>query len=323
VDAHHRSKEKQMKAANRAPWLGIELRHLAALSAVAREQSFRGAAESLGYVQSAVSQQLAHLEQLVGARLVERRRGASRVALTDAGKLVLHHFDEILERFVAAQADVEALRDGRAGRLRVGVFESVAARLVPRILAGFGRSAPGFEVELHEARDPATLAERMETGELDVAFGIAPLPSGPFEAHELLSDPYRLLLPAGWKLPSRPGPEDMAGLPLIGGDDDRVEDQLRARGAEPRIVLRSTSDAAVQALVAAEIGAAIVPRLSVNPNDDRTVALELGDLIAPRLLVLYRNRERRRAAAVDTFTEASTLACLETFTEGRSYVLAA
>src|SRR5256885_14315151 len=70
-------------------WLGIELRHLTALEAVAREGSFGRAAKSLGYTQSAVSQQIAALERIVGARLVERPGGPRPVSPTEAGEALL------------------------------------------------------------------------------------------------------------------------------------------------------------------------------------------------------------------------------------------
>src|ERR687885_400028 len=56
-------------------WAGLELRHLLALDAVAREGSFGRAAVSLGYTQSAISQQIAALERIVGERLLERQGG--------------------------------------------------------------------------------------------------------------------------------------------------------------------------------------------------------------------------------------------------------
>src|SRR4029079_13052473 len=100
-------------------WLGVEVRHFAALDAVAREGSFGRAAESLGYTQSAISQQIATLEKIVGETLVERPGGPRAVSLTDAGELLLRHAEAIVARIDATRADISALRAAEAGALRV------------------------------------------------------------------------------------------------------------------------------------------------------------------------------------------------------------
>ena len=91
------------------PWLGLEVRHLAALEAVGKEGSFSRAARRLGYTQSAISQQIATLERIVGERLVERPGGPRRVSLTEAGELLLRHAEGITPRLAAAHADLRAL----------------------------------------------------------------------------------------------------------------------------------------------------------------------------------------------------------------------
>src|SRR5581483_10123196 len=90
-------------------WHGVELRHLAALQALAQERSFGRAGRRLGYTQSAISQQIAALERAVGERLVERPGGPRPVTLTEAGRLLLRHADAIVARLQAAQADMAAL----------------------------------------------------------------------------------------------------------------------------------------------------------------------------------------------------------------------
>ena len=95
-------------------WAGVELRHLVALDAVAREGSFRRAATRLGYVQSAISHQIAALESLTGKRLIERSRGTRPLSLTDAGEILLSHADAVIARVRVAQAELAAL-DGNGG----------------------------------------------------------------------------------------------------------------------------------------------------------------------------------------------------------------
>lgn len=293
---------------NQQPWLGIELRHLAALCAVAREGSFRGAAESLGYVQSAVSQQLAQLEQIVGVPLVVRRRGQAPPALTEQGERLLGHFGDILRRISAAQADIEAMQEGPSGRLRVGLFESAATGLMPQILAALGRSGSSLQIALEESRDAAAVAERVEQGALDVAFGVTPLPPGPFATRHVLTDPYVLLAPASWSLPSQPDADELAALPLVGVDCG-VKEELRALGVERGTLPHSTGDAAVRELVAAGLGAAILPRLSVVPRVPRTVTVELDHVLRPRQLVLYWHRGRRMSPSLDAFLAAAAEVC--------------
>src|SRR2546421_1219211 len=122
-------------------WLGVELRHLAALEAVAEEGSFGRAARRLGYTQSAVSQQIAQLEKLVGATLVERPGGPKAVSLTDAGRLLLRHADAIVARLHAAQADMSALLQGEAGPPPGGIPQSGGARGPPPLIQPL---KPGF-----------------------------------------------------------------------------------------------------------------------------------------------------------------------------------
>src|SRR3982751_5789847 len=145
-------------------WLGIELRHLLAIEAVAREGSFGRAATSLGYTQSAVSQQIAMLERIVGERLVERPGGPRRVSLTEAGVLLVRHAEAIVARLAAAQADLAALLDGEAGRRRRGVCQSRGQRTLPELMRRFANEWPKVEVALTESADDAELLRLVERG---------------------------------------------------------------------------------------------------------------------------------------------------------------
>lgn len=294
-------------------WLGVELRHLAALDAVAREGSFRRAAASLGYVQSAISQQIASLERTVGQRLVERSRGGGPLCLTEAGELVLQHAAAILARVKAAQADIAALGEGQAGELRVGITQSIGVRILPQLMSRFAPAWPGVRLRPTEAPADLALYEAVERGEVELSFVELPAAAGPFELQELMSDPYVLVVRRDSPLARGPLTlKELAGVPLIGHTEcrglARVEAQLRARGVEPEFAFRSDVNATIQALVGAGVGAAVLPALAVDQTD-ALVALRDLPAVPPRILAIARHRDRYHSPAARAFVDAAVELC--------------
>jgi len=288
----------------------IELRHLAALDAVGRARSFVAAARDLGYTQSAISQQIAALERAVGQRLVERPGGPRPVALTEAGTLLLRHADSIVAQLDAAEADMAALAAGAAGPLRVGIFQSVGARILPGLLRRFREAWPRVEVRVREETTAADLVSLVEHGELDLAFADLPLPDGPFEWNEILRDPYVLVVPKDDPLAQResaPPLRELAGRPLVTWRQlGEPETFLRGRVPDLNVVFRSDDNGTLMGLVAEGLGYAVAPQLVVNPRNPAYVALPFGNRVPPRQLAIVWHRDRYRSAAAAAFIELSS-----------------
>jgi molybdate transport repressor ModE-like protein len=289
-------------------WLGVELRHFLALEAVARTGSFAKAAAALGYTQSAVSQQIAALERMVGQRLVERPGGPKPVSLTEAGRLLLTHADAIAARVAAAQADLEALGKGEAGTLQVGVFQSVGQRILPELMRRYLGAWPEVQVTLTESADDEELLALVERGELDLTFADLPLVEGPFEHVELLRDPYVLVVASDSPLAGRDKPptlREISDLDLISHKHCRTVKRLEPMFGRPLdFVFRSDHNQTVQALVGAGVGSALVPRLTMDPEDPATTMIEMPKL-PPRVIALAWHRDRYRTPAARAFVETA------------------
>jgi DNA-binding transcriptional LysR family regulator len=295
----------------RNKWHGIEFRHLAALAAIDQEHSFSRAADSLGYSQSAISQQILVLERIVGQDLVTRPGGPQPVRLTAAGAALVAHAEAILARLAAARADINALGEGTPATLSVGCYQSAGARILAPMLSRFGSASPGVQLMLREAADDGVLLESVERGDLDLAFVVFPLQDGPFEAVELLSDPYVLLVRSDSELVANGKPitvRQLARRPLIGYRNLRrvhlPEARLGARVSDANIVFRSDDDETIHALVAEGIGIAVVPWLSYNRHDDRLAAVPIA--VPERVVGLAWHRERNLTAAARSFIEIAT-----------------
>jgi molybdate transport repressor ModE-like protein len=291
-------------------WGALEVRHMKAFAAVVDEGTFSAAARSLGYTQSAVSQQIGALERIVGAPVLRRPPGGRRpLELTDAGRVVLTHARPLLARVKAAQADVARLAGGEAGEIAVRTFQSFGARLLPGVLAAFRARCPGVEVRIDEALDVDALLGAVESGDVDVSFAALPLPEGPFALRELCDDAYVLVTRAG--RPER-GLGDLDGHRLLGirgcQSTRAVELQMFARGVAPEAWSRFDNNAIIQALVAAGEGVAIVPELTIDAGDPAIEVHPLPELPARRLIAVW-HRERALSAAAREFVDAAAEAC--------------
>jgi len=289
-------------------WLGIELRHLAALDAVETEGTFGRAAIKLGYTQSAVSQQIATLERIVGEKLIERPGGPRPVTMTEAGRLLLRHATSIVARLQAAQADLAALSAGEAGSLHVGIFQSVGAKILPEVMRRFKTAWPQVDVELRESHSDRELADLVERGILDVSFVQLPLDNPWLETLLVLRDDYVLVSAADSSFPAErrtPALREIAEQPLIGYRSCRatelVFDQIRASGIEPNVVFRSDENGVVQGLARAGIGVAILPRLAVDAGDDAIRITDLSPRIAAREIAIARHKDRYHSPAARAF----------------------
>jgi molybdate transport repressor ModE-like protein len=288
-------------------WIGLELRHFVALQAIADEGSFKGAARSLGYTPSAISQQIAGLERIVGARVIAREHGRRALGLTEVGRALLVHMTAIEARLEAAKADVEAFARGLAGPIRIGAFESVEARVLPEVLRRFRAMFPDVDIEVGETLLDLDLLKSVERGALDLAFGILPLPEGPFQRAIVIDDPWVLVAQARSEHAARPAPRtlgEVAERPLVCFRSPSAIapalEGMRAIGIEPNIVLQSDYNDVVQEFAAAGVGVALMPRLAVNRNDDRTTIVDLSELIPPRQIVIAWHRDRTTHEAFDT-----------------------
>jgi DNA-binding transcriptional LysR family regulator len=211
-------------------------------------------------------------------------------------------------RLTEAKTDIDALAQGIVGPLRIGAYESVGTHLLPEVVGQFGEEYPQVRVEVDDATLDLELLRSLERGALDVAFAIPPLPSGPFETQIGLNDRWVLVARTGSEHAALTPPltlRDIAELPLVCFKSSRAIDpalsRFRELGVEPQIIFRSDYNEIVQGFVAAGLGVALMPRLAVNAQDERTEIIELEGLIPPRQIAIVWQSERPTSDALRTF----------------------
>lgn len=160
----------------------VSLVGLRVVREVAERGTFSAAAVSLGYTQSAISRQVASVERAAGTPVFERHREGVR--LTAAGRVVLQHAAKALDEIDAADRALRGL-PASTGTVRLGVFPSAGAILLPRALVALRRTHPGIAVVSRDGSTPA-LVRALRAGSIDLAV-LSSLP--PFRAPDTETPP--------------------------------------------------------------------------------------------------------------------------------------
>ncbi len=275
--------------------------------------SLTAVADALGYTPSAISQQLAKLEDETGRSLLEPvGRG---VVLTAAGRTLALHGRDVLERLEAAAA---ALEDAEAisGTVRVAAFQTAARGLLVPVFEQLARTHPGLVCELVD-QEPEAALPRLRSGELDLVvaeeYPHALRARDPrLIRHELGADELWVALPARHPVARKGGPVALADLadepwatPWEGSSyASMVEGACRAAGFEPLIRHRVTDFGTLLDISRSGLAVALVPSLG-GASEGRGLALRpvAGGGLERKLFAAARRGAAARPA-LDVLVEA-------------------
>ena len=296
----------------------LNLTQLSTLRELVRRGTLAAAAEHLGYTPGAVSQHLASLEATLGVGLVER--SGRHLVLTDAGRVMAEHAEELLTAEARAVNATRSAHDAVAGPLIVGTWGSSAATLLAPLISRMSDAFPDVSISSREVDlDAATASVRY--GEVDVAFGLdypdAPMPHDK-SLHLVRLQPETFAVAVG----SAPGANakgsvarkkrrsterrDYVELDVLDEMDwilppetsqygRALRSGFRRLGVEPNVAHEVTDTAASLQLAAAGLGATLMTGLMrrLNSSVDLTT-LHMREPLTRQIVLISRGDDAQR-----------------------------
>ncbi len=287
----------------------IALRYFAE---VHRSGSFRSAAEKLFVAPSALSRQVALLEEDIGAPLFERGRGRTRLKLTAAGEILVQYARNIENDQQRVRSDIESLKGLRKGEIRFGIPETFTRHFIPQFLTRFSKLYPRITFHVEVSGTP-TLAQMLLRDELDVILGFnAPALADLQNIFERLLRTC-IVVAADHPLADREWVRlsDCVGHNIALPDETisvkAVFDEMFAKAKlRPQPVLTSNSYELLRSVSVAGMSMAMVNEHMRYPNDNspnyRYIPIR-DPRVKPQRFALCVRRGRNLSVAVHTFIE--------------------
>lgn len=267
------------------------LRAIQIFVAVAENSSFRKAAEVLHRSQSAVSTQIKLLEEQIGVSLFHRT--TRRVQLTREGEQLLVHAQRAVASLERGLHQIREAANVQSGHIAMGCVPSIAAMVLPGVLAEFRQKRCAIGLELRELASEQLL----ETiARQEISFGIGPEveQASDFDFAPIGREPIYALLPQAYWKPDHTTITlaELATLPVVLASSSAalrksLNRELALQGLEITNAFEVIQVQTMLAFAQVGLGVAILPKIMIpDPLDKTLQALPIVDPVMERKLCL-------------------------------------
>ena len=276
---------------------------LRCFTAVAQSGNLADGAYKLSRSPSAVSMMLKQFEDHLGAPLFESERKGKLTAL---GSFVVEEAIHGINSFDRTVASIEGYARSEFGVVRVAAVPSVAEVILPRVVRDYLRDHPGVWVDIRDMDSSAVLRE-LERERVDIGLATGAGSGGEIESESLFADDFGVVCPADHPLTAAGSPLEwpaLAPYPFIangvcGVISDAVFQRIFA--ASILMVHNTTS---LLAMVRAEVGLTVLPRLAIDDTERSLRFLPVSDARARRRVDILRRANTSLSPAARSFEDA-------------------
>lgn len=287
----------------------LELRQLRYFVEVAEREHISEAAEHLHVAQSAVSRQIANLEEELGATLFERV--GRNVKLTPIGKIFLEHSLIALKAIDFAVKQVKEYLDPAKGTIKIGFPTSLASYVLPTVISAFKKEYPDVSFHLRQG-SYRYLIDAIKNRELNLAFlGPVPAKDESINTTILFSESIHALLPANHPLANKKKIKlsDLRHENFVLFPEGYIlhkvaVDACKTAGFIPNVMSEGEDMDALKGLVAAGIGVTLLPESSLYESTPRfTVKMEIESPLIRRTVGVIYPTSREMAPSEQVFLD--------------------
>ena len=287
----------------------MDVRDLQVFLSVAKHLNYTRAGEEVNLSQPSVSVRMRELERDLGSRLFEQL--GKKIALTDAGQLLVPYATRIIGAISDARQAIDELKGLERGLLRIGASTTPGMYLIPRTVAHFKRQYPKIEVRL-AVKDTRQIEEGVIKNEFDFGFVGGHLVGDEVDVLPWMTDHLVLVVPSSHLLARKKSVKaaDLRKERFIlreAGSATRaaVAYHLKKADLEVETVMEMENPESVKKAVQNGLGIAFISKFAVETElkAKSLVAIGVNGLDINRELKIVYRKDKHLGRAAQTFIE--------------------